>query len=82
MSKINPWTSLRQKDVEPGLGLIRRNYEHDPTPSHIMELGVAFLWLADYKAAAEHFEQAIKKDRFTSSIYFGMASRIHRLWHG
>jgi hypothetical protein len=69
----DPWIHLRTGDPEKGLELVRRAHDRQPTPSHIMELGVAYLWLQRYAAAWEHFRSTIDRYPTTMSGFYGMA---------
>src|SRR5215831_13667059 len=73
MTSRSAWDSLRSGDSKQGIFRLRQSYAQHPTPSQIMEMGVAFLWTGDYQAAMEHFEHAIKSNRLASAKYYGMA---------
>lgn len=68
----DPWHMLRFGDKKQGLALIRENHEREQTPSHIMELGNAYLWIADYEAAKDHFSKAIRKFPLSMSSFYEM----------
>jgi hypothetical protein len=72
-SDLNPWHLLRYGDAEQALALLRRVYARQSTPSHIMELGVAYLWTGDYDSARAHFNDAIRKFPRSMSSFYGMA---------
>ena len=40
MTSQNPWELLRSGNVTHGLDLMREGYRHDPSASHIMQLGI------------------------------------------
>lgn len=67
------WDHLRYGDAEQGLTLIREAYKRKPSASHIMELGVAYLWVRSYEAAAKHFETANQTHIHTMARFYGMA---------
>ena len=46
----NVWPLLRFGRDDRALLSLRDAYEREPNPSHIMELGVAYLWASDYGA--------------------------------
>lgn len=77
MAELNPWDLLRHGDAKEGIALIRESYPRDPSASHIMQLGVGYLWVGDYQAASDHFEDAIKTDRLPVAIYYGMSGVAH-----
>jgi len=52
---------------------MREGYAHAPDASHIMQLGVAYLWVKDYHAAWDHFQHAIQMHRHTVDLFYGMA---------
>lgn len=53
--------------------MMREDYACDPSPSHIMELGIGYLWTGKYEAAWEHFQHAIKTSSLSISSFYGMA---------
>lgn len=73
MTGQNPWDLLRHGRVEQGLVPLRRAYERKQSPSHIMELGIAYLFAGDYQAGWEHFQSAIKRFPYSMSSFYGMA---------
>lgn len=73
MDSQNPWDHLRQKSAEPGLAILRERYKREPSGSHIVELGVAYLWVGDYQEAEQHFRYAIKTHPTPGDIFYGMA---------
>lgn len=75
MEKFNPWSLLwgTPSEQEQGMSVVRQWYSQSPTPSHTMELGIAYLWLQRYMEALEHFQGAIKTDPRRGDELFGMA---------
>jgi hypothetical protein len=80
MDSRSVWPLLRagKADQEQGLELCRRAYARDPSASHIMQLGIALLWLKQYAQAWEHFStitrrQAPKWTSNKSESFYGMA---------
>jgi hypothetical protein len=69
----SPWELLRRGAGSAAMRLIREAYPETPTASEIMRLGIAHLWLRDYKAAVEHFQHAIRTHRSTIDKFYGMA---------
>lgn len=69
------WRLLRagQAEQEEGLRLARQNYAQNPSPSSVMELGVALLWLRRYGEAWEHFCSVISADPRSGDNDYGMA---------
>jgi lipoprotein NlpI len=68
-----PWDLVRRGNVDEGLALMREGYARDPSPSHVMRLGVGYLWAKEYDAAWEHFEHAIERHPQSIAVFFGMA---------
>jgi hypothetical protein len=80
MNTRSVWPLLRagKADQEQGLELCRQAYSQDPSASHIMQLGIAHLWLKQYAQAWEHFSTVIdrKAPKGTShkhDSFYGMA---------
>lgn len=71
--RIAPWHLLRQGNAKEGIAQILETYPKQPSVSNIMTLGVAYLWTADYEAAWNHFQHAIRNERWTHDSFFGMA---------
>jgi tetratricopeptide (TPR) repeat protein len=69
----NPWNLLRYGDAEAGLAVIREACARQSTASHIMELGIAYLWTGDYQSAFTHFNEAIHQYPRSMSGFYGMA---------
>jgi hypothetical protein len=72
-NQLDPWHFLRYGDPERGLGLLREAYTRQRSSSHIMELGVAYLWTENYPSAREHFRKAIQDFPRHASSFYGMA---------
>ena len=70
---MSTWDLLRNESLERGLSQLREAYARKPNASHIMELGVAYLWAGDFRTAANHFQQALKNHPHTTSGFYGMA---------
>lgn len=73
MDSQNPWDYLRQKNIEPGLTILRERCSCEPNGTHTMELGVAYLWVGDYQSAEQHFQYAIETHKTPGDIFYGMA---------
>jgi hypothetical protein len=73
MNKEEPWDYLRQGSFKEGLKIIQQSYRTNPSASHVMELGIAYLWVEDYAAAEEHFQRAIKTHPTPGDAFYGMA---------
>lgn len=67
------WHLVRYGNVEEGLALMLEAYQQEPSASHVMRLGAAYLWLGRYDAAEKHFQNAIETDPLTTSSFFEMA---------
>lgn len=75
MENTNPWSLLRgtASEQEQGLRIVRQWHAQDPSESHIMELGVAYLWLRRYQSAWEHFHGVIQANPRSGDSDYGMA---------
>jgi hypothetical protein len=73
VSTLNPWRLLRYGDPKQGLAFLLDVWKWNSTPSHIMELGVAYLWTGDFEAASKHFDETIRKFPGSISSFYGMA---------
>jgi hypothetical protein len=68
-----PWQLLQAGYDAEAIRRLREAYERDVTSaSHIMTLGVAYLWVQDYLAAWKHFDSANQR-RPKHAPFFGMA---------
>ena len=54
------WARLRGHGAAVALEAMRLEYGEMRTPSHIMALGVAFMWLKMYQQAFDHFDEVIR----------------------
>lgn len=73
LSNADPWNLLQSGDAAQGLAVLRQRHAKIPSPSHIMELGVAYMWVRDYAAALKHFQYSIRTDRRASEYYYRFA---------
>jgi hypothetical protein len=73
MGMNEAWALLRAGQTEEGLAQFRRACDLQATPSHVMELGVAYLWSEQYETASDHFHWAVKKYPNSISEFYGMA---------
>jgi hypothetical protein len=73
MSNDNVWNQLRSGNVDQGLQVLLERYNRDPSGSHVMELGVAYLWVEDYPAAERHFQKSINTHPTPGDAFYGMA---------
>src|SRR5215467_9581744 len=69
----NAWDLIRSGEIQTGLDWMRRDFEAEPDASRTMELGIAYLWVRDYRAAWEHFDQANRRRPGEMSAYYDMA---------
>jgi tetratricopeptide (TPR) repeat protein len=76
-NRLDPWHLLRYGDAEQGLALLRDAYMRQRSSSHIMELGVAYLWKEDYPSAKAHFKNAIQEYPRHATSFYGMAGVAH-----
>jgi lipoprotein NlpI len=67
------WNVMRSGATEQALSQMQANFDEDPDSSSVMELGVARLWLKDYRAAWEHFSHFNDKHPKHASTTYGMA---------
>jgi len=72
MDKQRPWDHLRQGTPEVGLRIIRERYLLDPNASHIMEMGIAYIWAGHYELAEQNFQQAINTHPTPGNVFYGM----------
>lgn len=73
MHIVDPWQSIRAGNVSDGLVRLRRSCDGEPSPSHIMELGAAYLWIKKYEMAWELFAKSIQDYPNSMSSFYGMA---------
>lgn len=73
MKADDPWALLQAGKIEEGLRPFAEAHARKPTPSHIMELGVAYLWAKRYEAAWEHFRMTNEAYPKSGSGFYGMA---------
>jgi hypothetical protein len=77
MERINPWPLLRgeKEQREEGMRLVQQTYYNQPnSPPHIMQMGIALLWLEKYNEAWRHFRSKIESNPFMSGDGdYGMA---------
>ena len=69
----NPWSQLRSGETQRAIRNMRDSYVQRPTASHIMELGVALLWIRHYDEAAEHFHAAVNAYPQKLASFYGMS---------
>jgi lipoprotein NlpI len=69
----DPWKLLQRGPNSTALRQMRKGYEKEQDASHIMELGVAYLWVEDYQAAWQHFDAVNQRDPGYGDSYYGMA---------
>lgn len=67
------WESLRNRDPEGSLQELRDAYAREKTPSSVMELGVAYLWVRRFQAAWEHYDAANRNEPKYAAAYYAMA---------
>ena len=73
MKTTDPWHFLRTGEVTQGLKAFKRIHDREPTASHIMELGVAYLWIRQYEEAWGLFRKTIDEYPQSMSSFYGMA---------
>lgn len=67
------WELMRAGKAEAGIDRLKRAHARDRSASNVMQLGEAFLWVKDYRAARRHFLTAIAKQAIVADCYFAMA---------
>jgi hypothetical protein len=73
MHTASHWTLLETGKFDQGIEKILTSYPSTPTPSEIMELGVAYLWAGKFHRASVHFNEAAEKYSPSTSSFFAMA---------
>ncbi len=75
MDENTAWSLLRGTPLEQerGLNLVQMAYSQRASPSHAMELGVAYLWLGKFQPAWAHFRHALEILPTKNEIFYGMA---------
>ena len=73
MNSTDSWKLLRAGKADTALNYFKDSHTKEPTPSRIMELGVAYLFVQRYEAAWSHFSAAIKSYLRSMSSFYGMA---------
>jgi tetratricopeptide (TPR) repeat protein len=73
MNSDEPWVLLRTQRIDDGLQELQQAFDANPTPSHIMELGIAYMWVERYQIARDHFQSAIEQYHGSMSSFYGMA---------
>lgn len=69
----DPWKLLRAGNAKKGFALIKRRHAKEGTPSDIISLGAAYLWLGEYQSAWDHFHAANQAYPRQLSDFYGMA---------
>lgn len=69
----NAWTLIRSGATDAALQQMMQAYSRDPNASHAMQLGVAYLWIEDYRAAWEHFSDINHRHPHRTDAFYGMA---------
>jgi tetratricopeptide (TPR) repeat protein len=70
--EVAAWNQVKRGNAKYGLDLLTERYLKGPS-ANVVSLGAAYLWLKDYAAAWNHFQYAIKNDRWTHDHYYGLA---------
>ncbi len=73
MNNETPWTLLRCGEIGSGILLMQEEFKREPSPSHVLQLGVAYLLAEQYQAASRHFQHAIATDRAPGEILYALA---------
>lgn len=72
MSK-RAWKLMCSGRTDEAIGLFEGAYARDKNHSSVMELGAAYLWTSDYRAARRHFCTAIAEQPIVADIFHAMA---------
>lgn len=67
------WNLMRAGQTEEAIRLLEGAYARDKNHSRVMELGVAYLWTANYRAARRHFRTAIAEQPIVADMFHAMA---------
>ena len=73
MASESLWPALLAGEKEFAIRRMREALERDESPSNTMQLGVAYLWVEDYGAARDHFDDANQRRPKRFDIFYGMA---------
>ena len=63
---------MQSGDADQAIRMLREAYEQMPDASHIMELGVGYLWVKDYQAAWNHFQIVNQERPLYGAAFYGM----------
>src|SRR3990172_9873043 len=70
---LNSWDVMRTGATDQALRQLKEDFAEEPNASCIMELGVAYLWLGNYRSAWEHFYDVTLQFPNSISIFYSMA---------
>jgi tetratricopeptide (TPR) repeat protein len=68
-----PWDVLRSGRTELAIRMFRKAFLDKQTSAHLIELGVAYLWIKDYQAAFDHLSEQMKIIPRRLEKIFGLA---------
>jgi hypothetical protein len=71
--RLSLWDLMRRGESDAALSEMRAAAANSGKSSHIMELGVAYLWIKDYDAAFAHFQSVNEARPKHASVFYGMA---------
>lgn len=64
------WERMRLGDADGALDQMRVEFSCNPDSSHLISLGIGYLWCHKYKEAANHFTAAISsRPKYMDTIY-------------
>ncbi len=64
---------MRAGATDEAMRHLKDAYAREPSASEMMELGVAYLWIEDYRAASHHFLTAIQEQPVVGDTFYAMA---------
>jgi tetratricopeptide (TPR) repeat protein len=67
------WDILRLGDAEAAIRTFQEHFARQVTGSSIMELGIAYLWIRDYRSAWEHFNRVNQARPLYGDGFYAMA---------
>lgn len=73
IDRIDHWEGMRAGNVAEALRGMREQLDANNTPSYVMQLGAALMWLHEYESAFEHFDCANQVHPKLNAGFYGMA---------
>ena len=73
MENLSPWRLSRQGHTDEGLRQIRVAYAEKQSLPNVLQLGLAYLWLEDFRAAWEHFDSLNRQKPKFAAVFYQLA---------